>query len=160
MSQTAGQRAESAASGKAVTGSAWLRFVERVEHGQLLDRLGQYVSKEVSGFASSGQRTMRPKLEPSQRRMSVVRGKNAPGTVWGTWEQPDLNDGSGGRFIASYQSKDVRDGGPIEVGVIAGNSSSISPPMGWIKIDNVNGYGVDLNEGAGGDYIYFCIKRR
>jgi hypothetical protein len=87
----------------------------------------------------------------------------APGSVWGTWEQPDLNDGAGGRFIASYQTKNEVDGGPIEVGVIAGNSSSIQPPSGWLKLNNYyssSAGGCDLNERAGGDYIYFCIKRR
>lgn len=39
-----------------------------------------------------------------------------------------------------------------EVGVIYGNSSSIQPPSPWVRV------GSDLNKGAGGDYIYFCVK--
>lgn len=76
------------------------------------------------------------------------------------WKQPDLNDGAGGRFIYGFQGKGDNDGPPVEIGVIAGNSSSIAPPAGWRKIDGSNYLfpGVDLNEGAGGDYIYFCIR--
>ncbi|TGE24620.1 hypothetical protein E5K00_05240 [Hymenobacter aquaticus] len=66
----------------------------------------------------------------------------------------DLNDGAGGRYIRPYKSRvDGRYGYLKEVGVVAGNSSNIWPPSGWIR-DNQ-----DLNEGAGGDYIYFCYKR-
>ena len=65
---------------------------------------------------------------------------------------PDLNDGAGGRYIYGYQSR--RPGTPIELGVLASNSSSTQPPTGWTKA------GGDLNEGAGGDFIYFCIKPR
>ncbi len=68
---------------------------------------------------------------------------------------PDLNDGSGGKYIYAYQKKDSWNTGlPYvkEVGVIYGNSSAIQPPDGWERIPG------DLNEGAGGDYIYFCVK--
>lgn len=67
---------------------------------------------------------------------------------------PDLNDGAGGRYIYGFQSRSAVAGSPIELGVLASNSSSTQPPSGWTKV------GGDLNEGAGGDYIYFCIKRR
>ena len=67
---------------------------------------------------------------------------------------PDLNDGAGGRYIYGFQSRKGYFGTPIELGVLASNSSSTQPPTGWTKV------GGDLNEGAGGDYIYFCIKRR
>ncbi|MCB2378312.1 hypothetical protein LGH70_12000 [Hymenobacter sp. BT635] len=83
----------------------------------------------------------------------------APNGVGG-WKQPDLNDGAGGDYIYGYQSKDARDGNPIEVGVLYGSSSSVAPPAGWVKVDGSNGQGVDLNKGAGGDYVYFCYKRR
>ncbi|TXK52909.1 hypothetical protein FVR03_00615 [Pontibacter qinzhouensis] len=70
---------------------------------------------------------------------------------------PDLNDGAGGKYIYAYQEKcDMYTSYPgtiKEVGVLYGNSSSISPPTGWVKLPQ------DLNEGAGGDYIYFCIKK-
>lgn len=40
-----------------------------------------------------------------------------------------------------------------EMTVISGNSSSIQPPAGYTKIPR------DLNQGAGGKYIYLCYKR-
>ncbi len=40
-----------------------------------------------------------------------------------------------------------------ELTVIHGGSSSIQPPSGYTKIN------VDLNQGAGGDYVYACYKR-
>ncbi len=40
-----------------------------------------------------------------------------------------------------------------EVTVIYGGSSGIQPPPGYTKVD------VDLNRGAGGDFIYVCYKR-
>ncbi|MCC9136648.1 hypothetical protein ACFSKU_07565 [Pontibacter silvestris] len=57
---------------------------------------------------------------------------------------PDLNDGSGGKYIYAYQEKCTiySPNTVMEVGVIYGNSSSFQPPNGWIKIPG------DLNEGA------------
>ena len=40
-----------------------------------------------------------------------------------------------------------------EITVIYGGSSGIQPPAGYTKIN------VDLNQGAGGDYIYVCYKK-
>ena len=70
------------------------------------------------------------------------------------YHTPDLNDGARGKYIYAYQEKcDTYSSRPVrEVGVIYGNSSSIQPPAGWEKIPG------DLNEGAGGDFIYFCVK--
>lgn len=68
------------------------------------------------------------------------------------WKQPDLNDGSGGRFIYAWQTKRASAPPIAEVGVIAGNNGSIACPSGWTRIDQ------DLNQGAGGDYIYFCYR--
>lgn len=67
------------------------------------------------------------------------------------WKQPDLNDGAGGRYIFAWQLK-LSGQPPIqEVGVLAGNSSTIQCPSGWTRDRQ------DLNEGAGGDFIYFCV---
>ena len=66
----------------------------------------------------------------------------------------DLNDGAGGDYIWVYKSWDSKRGGPFkEIGVISGNSSSIQPPAGWVKLN------LDMNRGAGGKYIYICGKR-
>ena len=40
-----------------------------------------------------------------------------------------------------------------EIMVIYGGSSNIQPPAGYTKIN------VDLNQGAGGDFIYVCYKK-
>ena len=79
------------------------------------------------------------------------------------WSTQDLNAGAGGNYIYSYQSKTpsvIVPGSSVttlwppiaEVGILSGNSSTINPPTGWTK------YQVDLNEGAGGDYIYLCYR--
>jgi len=72
------------------------------------------------------------------------------------WGYVDLNAGAGGEYIYSYQSKSNQisafNGYFSEVGILSGNSSTIQPPSGWQK------YPHDLNEGAGGDFIYFCYK--
>ena len=71
------------------------------------------------------------------------------------WSTADLNGGAGGQYIFSYQSKDPRllySAEITEVGVLSGNSNTVQPPAGWVK------YGNDLNEGAGGDFIYFCYR--
>jgi hypothetical protein len=85
--------------------------------------------------------------------------------IFDPWKVPDLNDGAAGKYIFGYLTKgsnsillnkyyDSRDSSPImEVGVIAGGSSSIAPPLGWKKVPQ------DLNQGAGGDYIYFCFRK-
>jgi hypothetical protein len=70
------------------------------------------------------------------------------------FEQHDLNEGAGGTYIHAYQSKYAGNGAPIEVGVLSGTSSFIEPPSGWVKASS------DLNESAGGNFIYFCIKTR
>jgi len=40
-----------------------------------------------------------------------------------------------------------------ELAIIYGGGSSIPPPTGYTKVN------VDLNRGAGGDFIYVCYKR-
>jgi len=77
----------------------------------------------------------------------------ATGDPFWPWKHPDLNDGSGGRFIFAWQAR-VGTGAPLtEVGVLSGSSSTIQCPAGWTRVDQ------DLNQGAGGDYIYFCYKQ-
>lgn len=75
------------------------------------------------------------------------------------WKYPDLNDGAGGRFIYPEVTKGLRNTYPAlptipikEVGVLYSNDENARPPAGWEKIYQ------DLNEGAGGYYIYFCYK--
>jgi hypothetical protein len=74
----------------------------------------------------------------------------------GDWAPMDLNDGAGGEYVYTYQSKQPgikSDASPFhEIGILSGNSGQIQPPAGWIKV------GQDLNDSAGGDFIYFCYK--
>jgi hypothetical protein len=76
-----------------------------------------------------------------------------PGADFLPWKHPDLNDGAGGRFIFAWQQMHLS-GSPVrEVGVVSGNSSGISCPSGWTRVNQ------DLNQGAGGDWIYFCYLK-
>ena len=76
--------------------------------------------------------------------------------VRNSFEVRDLNQGAGGTYIRGAQTKSPRISPyvPVEVGVLSGNSASIQPPAGWTKVS------IDLNEGAGGSFIYFCTKPR
>lgn len=66
----------------------------------------------------------------------------------------DINDGAGGKYTYGHVTRERAYGNPIkEVGILSGSSSSIQPPTGWTKVPS------DLNENAGGDYIYFCYKK-
>lgn len=73
-----------------------------------------------------------------------------------TSKEIDLNEGAGGEYVYSYQSKKPGVKGNAspfhEIGILSGNSGQIQPPAGWIKM------GQDLNDSAGGDFIYFCYK--
>ncbi|WP_426490767.1 hypothetical protein [Hymenobacter sp. 102] len=64
----------------------------------------------------------------------------------------DLNNGAWGSYIWSYQTK--QPGIPIEIGILSGDNDRIQPPIGWYK------YPTDLNQGAGGKFIYLCKKDR
>ncbi len=66
----------------------------------------------------------------------------------------DLNGRAGGKYIWSYQSKNasIYPARFTEVGVLSSNSSTAMPPAGWQRNPQ------DLNEGCGGDYIYFCYR--
>lgn len=68
------------------------------------------------------------------------------------FKEYDLNQDVGGAYIHARLSKYTGWGTPIEIGVLSSNSSTAQPPIGWTRVST------DLNEGAGGDYIYFCAK--
>lgn len=66
----------------------------------------------------------------------------------------DLNRGAGGKYI--YLCKrmglpGVPDGGLRDLTVVGGSNANVVPPYGYRRID------ADLNKGAGGLYIYFCL---
>lgn len=76
----------------------------------------------------------------------------------GDWHSMDLNQGAGGEYVWTYQSKTLSVGNGAapfhEIGILSGNSSQIQPPAGWLKFSQQ-----DLNDSAGGDFIYFCYKQ-
>ncbi len=76
----------------------------------------------------------------------------------GDWHPMDLNQGAGGEYVWTYQSKTLSVGNGAapfhEIGILSGNSSQIQPPAGWLKFSQQ-----DLNDSAGGDFIYFCYKQ-
>lgn len=69
----------------------------------------------------------------------------------------DLNQGAGGDFIAIYYALGLDDGSasrtPISSIKFQDTNNGDGVPPGYEKID------VDLNKGAGGDYIYLLYKR-
>jgi hypothetical protein len=72
---------------------------------------------------------------------------------WNYYKQLDLNNGAYGSYIWSYQTKEPSSQ-PIEVGILTGDNDRIQPPIGWTRLNT------DLNQGAGGKFIYLCTKRR
>jgi hypothetical protein len=89
--------------------------------------------------------------EGSYRHMYKFDGTNS--LYGGT--ATDLNDGAGGKYIFGHVSRSAYYyGNPIkEVGVLSSALSSAQPPSGWTKVPG------DLNENAGGDYVWFCYKK-
>lgn len=68
----------------------------------------------------------------------------------------DLNKGAGGKYIylcAKHSESASAAQGIESLQAIAGSSGDIQPPAGYEKIP------LDLNTGAGGKYIYLCVKR-
>ncbi|MCP4050868.1 MAG: hypothetical protein GY730_09215 [bacterium] len=91
----------------------------------------------------------------SSRSRSIPSGPyfTATGSQWNGGYGSDLNQGAGGNWIYLDYTKNSSYGSKItEVGILAGGTSSIQPPQGWIKVP------VDLNGGADGAWIYFCYK--
>jgi len=68
----------------------------------------------------------------------------------------DLNRGAHGKYMylcyhmASYQSTGTNKPCIAAVQIISGKNAQ--PPAGWVKLPQ------DLNDGAGGDYIYLCYQ--
>jgi hypothetical protein len=114
------------------------------------------VHRPVTNVATQSNRLGKPsEYYPNNGEFSPMWAESAFPPVNSDYMKfPDLNDGAGGRYIFGFQSRKAYFGTPIELGVLASNSSTTPPPAGWTKVGN------DLNEGAGGDYIYFCIKHR
>jgi len=71
----------------------------------------------------------------------------------------DLNEGAGGKYIYLFQRKAMPSPSgwtAIENIVLSDNRSRC--PSGYRRIRNGPGLNGDLNQGAGGAYIYMCVK--
>jgi hypothetical protein len=88
--------------------------------------------------------------------LKVVMGDSASvGAPAGYEKVPvDLNRGAGGKYIYLCKCKGqpgVPDGGLRDLTVVGGSHPNIAPPYGYRRIES------DLNKGAGGLFIYFCL---
>jgi hypothetical protein len=88
--------------------------------------------------------------------LTVITGDSASiGAPSGFEKIPvDLNRGAGGKYIYLCKRQGqsgVPDGGLRDLTVVGGSHANISPPYGYRRIN------ADLNKGAGGLYIYFCL---
>jgi hypothetical protein len=134
------------------------RDANTVQEGIEYQKVGNYTdAQSVAGFLTANGSNFGQPSTPTYY-WPIWNANNNPNIYW---NPVDLNAGAGGKYIYSYQSKDYStfDNGVVnyhpgftEIGVLSGNSDTIMPPTGWIK------YPADLNEGAGGDYIYFCYR--
>ncbi|HUP87975.1 MAG TPA: hypothetical protein VM100_01350, partial [Longimicrobiales bacterium] len=110
------------------------------------------------GFATGGEGVAWSKLNgATQASVAVVRDANmdAMMILYGT----DGNDWYATRKSTTGWSKFARFDAPrltgpyiTDITVVAGSSSSVACPAGYLKNPQ------DLNAGAGGDYIYQCVK--
>ncbi len=161
--------------------SAWNNFVDRVERGEIVDPLGQYVSKKTVVGADKfveGARSIRPKysalvtrdmlFSKNSGRLEVVSLASS-GTDTEALRLPDPTDNppspcpDGGCVVfpvpavpPTFVSSVGRGGGYYihDLKLVTNTDiRNISPPDGYEKLD------IDLNRGAGGSYIYLCFTR-
>ncbi len=71
----------------------------------------------------------------------------------------DLNDGASGSFIYVYTTKDQNYGTALSAICASGDEKDPSEPGDrYDKVLDFDGEWLDVNEGAGGDYIYLTVK--
>ncbi len=83
------------------------------------------------------------KVIPAGDNWNVVKNKYG--------EAQDFNEGAHGEFIFIFYQTGESGQGLAAIRFITGQNTS--PPIGWTKVD------VDINKGAGGEYIYLCYLR-
>jgi hypothetical protein len=81
--------------------------------------------------------------KPSGDNWHVVENKDG--------QAQDFNQKAGGNFIFIFYESGVSGNGVAAVRFISGKDATV--PAGWTKID------VDLNDEAGGEYIYLCTLK-
>ncbi len=189
-----------AASNADTTGTAaWLRFVARVEAGEIKDPTGQYVSNATQ-VASDGTsaRPGRPSKDARQRTLASLRPSPLkPGRPGGVGtnlliEPTDPSGGGGGGGYApnysSFSSTEIvqpYDTSPATTSAMGPKKPKLSKTNGFYSTENPNGFlydlkivkgpspnrapfhdnpyyhniPVNLNSGAGGEYIYISFTR-
>ena len=70
----------------------------------------------------------------------------------------DANEGSGGETIYVCTSTDARKGAPIN-GIALTEDRNGWCPSGYSRVRRTNGSNGDLNEDAGGKFIFMCARR-
>ena len=72
------------------------------------------------------------------------------------WDNTDLNKSVGGEFLCSYGLYSVGPSAIMDVDVVSGDNRAEAlnkKPQDWDFVD------VDLNKGAGGEFIYLIYRR-
>ncbi len=70
----------------------------------------------------------------------------------------DLNEGAGGDYLYLYVTKDPDYGVPLScIAASEDEKSPADPGDGYEKVVNFGGFWQDVNEDAGGDYIYLSV---
>ena len=159
--------------------AAWLLFVERVERGEIVDPLGQYVAKATQhapGLDATGIRGARPKLDaanaprpgrPARLFVSGAVAVPADGSVDSSTAEtgPDICEGCDtgtGVFyppVTTTFTTSESQGGSGYIHDLKLINDVNSPSR--VRVLN-NGYTMldaDLNKGAGGAYIYLAFQR-
>ncbi len=77
---------------------------------------------------------------------------------WAYGGAVDLNEDAGGDYLFLYVTKDQSYGPPLSsISASANEESPAAPGDGFEKVLNFNGNWQDVNDGAGGDYIYLMV---
>lgn len=89
------------------------------------------------------------------------RSSNPCGSGW-QWDDTDANKGAGADsdyiYLCTFYAP-ISTGSPITDVTVIANASDIRCPAGWITSTDQNGLQKDLNDNAGGDYVYLCYRK-
>ncbi len=97
--------------------------------------------------------------------VKVWNGSTAPGgdpcPAGYEWDRNDLNEGAGGRYLYLCVRYGSLRQALTGIDVTAEGSDGNRCPGGytWVSRAFNSGESADLNDGAGGDYVYLCLQR-
>lgn len=152
-----------AASSADTTGTAaWLRFVARVEAGEIQDPTGQYVSNATQ-VASDGTsaRPGRPSMDARKRTLASLHPSKPgrPGGIGTNFIQPDDPSGGGGGGApapnySSFSSTEIvqpYDTPPATTSALGPKKPKLGKTNGFYSTENPNGFLYDLKIVKGSD---------